>query len=153
MSSKNILNSHFKGYPLAAEPCPAAELGKYGWNLFNNDLPYPMAVIKEAELEHNLRWMQAFAAERHILIAPHGKTTMSPQLLGRQLELGAWGLTFATAFQVRAGLEAGAQRILIANQVVNDADLDALAHMLAHDRALRLWFLVDSIAQVESIES
>lgn len=153
MSSKNILNSHFKGYPLAAEPCPADELGKYGWNLFNDDLPYPMAVIKEAELEHNLRWMQAFAAERHILIAPHGKTTMSPQLLGRQLELGAWGLTFATAFQVRAGLEAGAQRILIANQVVNDADLDALAHMLAHDRALRLWFLVDSIAQVESIES
>lgn len=153
MNTKNLLNSGFKGFPLAAEPCQVDDVGRYGWNLFKDDLPYPMAVIKEAELEHNLQWMQAFAAERDILIAPHGKTTMSPQLFRRQLDLGAWGLTFATVFQVNAGLEAGAKRVIIANQVVSDADLDALAFMLQRDPELRIWFLVDSIAQVEQIES
>ncbi|SHG72106.1 amino acid deaminase [Pollutimonas bauzanensis] len=153
MRSKNLLDAGFKGFPLAAGSCPAEDVGRYGWNLFKDDLPYPMAVIRQAELEHNLRWMQAFTEERGIFIAPHGKTTMSPQLFRRQLALGAWGLTFATVFQVNAGLEAGARRVIIANQVVGDADLDALAHMLARDAQLRIWFLVDSIAQVELTES
>jgi D-serine dehydratase len=43
--------------------------------------------------------------------------------------------------------------LIIANQVVSDADLDALAHMLQHDGELRIWFLVDSLAQVDLIES
>jgi D-serine dehydratase len=62
-------------------------------------------------------------------------------------------LTFATVFQINAGLEAGAKRIIIANQVVADADLDSLAYLLENDPELRIWFLVDSSAQVERIES
>lgn len=132
--------------------CPAEAIGQFGWDLFNDDLPYPMAVIKQTELEHNLRWMQAFADERNIFIAPHGKTTMSPQLFRRQIELGAWGLTFATVYQIGAGLEAGAKRIIIANQVLGFADLDALAYWLESNRGLRVWFLVDSQAQVDQVE-
>ena len=119
MDQNNNLDHSFKGFPPMIEPCPVEAIGQYGWDLFNDDLPYPMAVIKQAELEHNLRWMQAFADERNIFIAPHGKTTMSPQLFRRQLELGAWGLTFATVYQIGAGLEAGAKRIIIANQVLS----------------------------------
>lgn len=153
MNTKDVLNSSFKGFPPQASPCSVEDVGKCGWNMFQDDLAYPMAVIKHAELEHNLRWMQAFTQDRDILIAPHGKTTMSPQLFRRQLALGAWGLTFATVFQVNAGLEAGATRVIIANQVVGDADLDTLDYMLGRDPELRIWFLVDSIAQVDIIES
>ncbi|UYO92272.1 amino acid deaminase [Pollutimonas sp. M17] len=153
MKQKDYLNSGHKGFPPGAAPCLAADVAQYGWNLFNDDLSYPMAVIRRAELEHNLAWMQAYAKERGVFIAPHGKTTMSPQLFRRQLDAGAWGLTFATVFQVNAGLEAGARRIIIANQVVCDADLDALQHMRTRDPDLRIWFLVDSLAQVEQIES
>ncbi|MEO6959508.1 MAG: amino acid deaminase [Burkholderiaceae bacterium] len=135
-----------------AESCSVETIGQYGWDLFNDDLPYPMAVIKQVELEHNLRWMQAFADERNIFIAPHGKTTMSPQLFRRQLELGAWGLTFATVYQIGAGLEAGAKRIIIANQVLGCADLDALVYWLESIQGLRVWFLVDSQAQIDQIE-
>lgn len=153
MKQKNHLDSGNKGYPPNAPPCLADEAGQHGWNLFDDDLPYPMAVIRQAELEHNLRWMQAYAKEQGVFIAPHGKTTMSPQLFRRQLDAGAWGLTFATVFQVNAGLEAGARRIIIANQVVGDADLDALQYMRTRDPELRIWFLVDSLAQIECIES
>lgn len=147
------LDSSFKGFPLSAAPCAVDEIGQRRWNLFDDDLPYPIAVLRQAELEHNLRWMQAFAREHGVQIAPHGKTTMSPQIFRRQLALGAWGLTFATVFQVQAGVASGARRIIIANQVVNDADLDSLAHLLAETPGLRVWFLVDSGAQVGLIES
>ena len=51
---------------------------------------------------------------------------MSPELFAQQLAAGAWGLTFATVFQLAVGVEAGARRAIIANQVVADADLDGL---------------------------
>jgi D-serine dehydratase len=45
-----------------------------------------------------------------VQLAPHGKTTMSPQLFRRQLDAGAWGLTFANVHQLRLGLAARAAR-------------------------------------------
>jgi D-serine dehydratase len=153
MSHQNtVLDSHYKSFPVAAEPCPIKDIGQRRWNLYRNDLAYPIAVLKQAELDHNLRWMQAYAKQHGIQIAPHGKTTMSPQLFRRQLELGAWGLTFATIFQAQVGVASGARRIIIANQVVSGTDLDSLAHLLASTPDLRVWFLVDSQAQVALIE-
>ncbi|HET8596892.1 MAG TPA: amino acid deaminase [Castellaniella sp.] len=147
-----ILDGRWKGYPLAAEPCPVENIGKLGWNLYRDDLPYPIAVLDAGALDHNLRWMQAYADAHGIVTAPHGKTTMSPQIFRRQLEAGAWGLTLATVWQAGAGVRAGARRILIANQVLADADLDGLAALLDGEPGLRVWFLVDSTAQVGQIE-
>ncbi len=53
------------------------------------DLPLPLAVLKREALEHNLAWMQSRVREWGIDLAPHGKTTMSPQLFQRQLDAGA----------------------------------------------------------------
>jgi D-serine dehydratase len=61
-------------------------------------------------------------------------------------------LTFATVYQVQVGVAAGARNIIIANQVLADADLDGLAALLAADAGLRVWFLVDSLAQLALIE-
>ncbi|HEX7387185.1 MAG TPA: amino acid deaminase [Castellaniella sp.] len=152
MSNAFILDSGLKGFPPAAEPCTPDTIAARGWNLFRDDLPLPLAVLDAEALEHNIRWMQAFAADRGVDIAPHGKTTMSPQIFQRQLAAGAWGLTFATVFQVGVGVRAGARRIIIANQVVADADFDGIATLLAAHPDLRIWFLVDSDAQVALIE-
>jgi D-serine dehydratase len=97
--------------------------------------------------------MQAFARERGLDLAPHGKTTMSPQLFRRQLDAGAWGLTFASVFQLRVGVLAGVRRALIANQVQQAADLAGLARLLAQTAGLRVAFLVDSIGQLRQIEA
>lgn len=147
------LDSSHKNFPVSAAPCAVDDIGARQWNLYDDDLPYPIAVLREEDLDHNLRWMQAFATQRGVSIAPHGKTTMSPRIFKRQLALGAWGLTFATVFQIQAGIDSGARRIIIANQVVNPADLDSLAHLLAATPGLRVWFLVDSDAQVGLIEA
>ncbi|WP_322995888.1 amino acid deaminase [Castellaniella sp.] len=147
-----VLDGRLKGYPLAAAPCDPEQIATLGWNLYQDDLPYPIAVLDEQALSHNLQWMQAFAQARDIVIAPHGKTTLSPQIFRRQLDAGAWGLTFATVWQAGVGVRAGAQRVMIANQVVADADLDGVVALLNTNPGLRLWFLVDSAEQVARIE-
>ncbi len=42
------------------------------------DLPLPVAVLKERALHHNSQWMKTFLGTSGALIAPHGKTTMAP---------------------------------------------------------------------------
>jgi D-serine dehydratase len=148
MTTDFTLDHSFKSYPFGASPCKASELESKGWNVLANDLSFPLAVIRRSALAHNIAWMQTFASRKGVALAPHGKTTMSPQLFQQQLAGGAWGLSFATLYQATVGVEAGARRIIIANQVLGDADLDALALLLARHPDLRVWFLVDSVAQL-----
>jgi len=147
-----LLSADFKGFPHRQKPIEAHDVAAMGWNVLAGDLPWPLAVLKQSALAHNVEWMQRFVRERGIDLAPHGKTTMSSQLFRRQLDAGAWGLTFATVAQARVGVVAGARRILIANQVLGDEDLAGIQSLKAQHPDLRLVFLVDSIAQLHLIE-
>ncbi|HVE53112.1 MAG TPA: amino acid deaminase [Ramlibacter sp.] len=148
-----VLDASSKGFPHHAAPMRRSAIGSQGWNVLRGDLPLPLAVIRRDALAGNLQWMQEFAAGRGVGLAPHGKTTMSPQLFRRQLDAGAWGLTFATVGQLRAGISAGAARCIIANQVFRAIDLQGIADLQRGNPGLRVAFLVDSIAQVERIEA
>ncbi|PMR69190.1 amino acid deaminase [Halomonas heilongjiangensis] len=90
----------------------------------------PAAVLHEAPLAHNLTWMQRFAEAHGARLAPHGKTTMTPALFRRQLEAGAWGITLATAPQCRAAFVHGVTRLLMANQLVGEANMAIVADLL-----------------------
>ena len=142
-----------KGYPHQAAPVRRDEIAARGWNLLRGDLPLPLAVIRRDALAGNLRWMQQFARDRGVELAPHGKTTMSPQLFDAQLRAGAWGITFANVTQARLGLASGVRRALIANQVAAAADLDGVVAALLEHPGSRLLFLVDSLAQLGLIEA
>lgn len=147
-----LLDTRYKGFPRTSPPLARSAIGSAGWHVLDGKLPLPLAVIKRSALAHNLAWMQAFVRERGIELAPHGKTTMSPELFSRQLAAGAWGLTFATVTQLAVGVAAGARRTLIANQVVTDDDLAGIQALLAAHEELRVVFLVDSVAQLALIE-
>ena len=72
------LDAACKGYP---QHLPAMELkdaGRQGWQLLRGDLSFPLAVLKDSALQHNIDWMRDFCQSRGLDIAPHGKTTMSP---------------------------------------------------------------------------
>ncbi|NCW51455.1 MAG: amino acid deaminase, partial [Betaproteobacteria bacterium] len=85
------LDASFKGFPLDHQPFTVAQTAKQGLNLLRGDLPFPCAVLREKALLHNSRWYAAFASEMGIDFAPHGKTTMAPQIFAQQLRDGAWG--------------------------------------------------------------
>jgi len=148
-----VLDSSFKGYPRTAAPLAASEIAAAGWNVLAGDLPLPLALIKRDALAHNIAWMQQQVRSWGIDLAPHGKTTMSPQLFRRQLDAGAWGLTFATVTQLAVGVAAGARRTVIANQVFGDDDLAGIQALLRANAGLRIVFLVDSLAQLALIET
>ena len=147
-----LIDSGFKGFPHRQAPLRRSAIGSQGWNVLRGDLPLPLAVIRRDALAANLHWMQGFAREHGADMAPHGKTTMSPQLFQRQMQAGAWGITFATVGQARVGIDAGVRNCLIANQVLSDADLEAIVQLRRQFADLRIVFLVDSIRQLELIE-
>ena len=148
-----LLDATSKGFPQRSAPLRRSAIGAQGWNVLAGDLPLPLAVVKRDALQHNLGWMQRYADDAGVGFAPHGKTTMSPQLFRRQLDAGAWGLTFATVAQLRIGVEAGVRRCLIANQVFDGGDLAAIAALQREHADLRVLFLLDSPAQLELIEA
>lgn len=147
-----LLDGRYKGFPHARGALRLSAIGRAGWNVLAGDLPLPIAVIKREALEHNLAWMQARVRDWGVSLAPHGKTTMSPQLFKRQLDAGAWGITFATVTQLGIGVAAGVRRAVIANQIVSAVDLAGIQALLQAHADLRVVFLVDSPAQVELIE-
>ena len=147
-----VIDASFKGFPHHSAPLRRSAIGQQHWNVLQGDLPLPLAVIRRDALAHNLAWMQDFVQARGIGLAPHGKTTMSPQLFQRQLQAGAWGMTFANVTQLRAGVAAGAQRCLIANQVFSPIDLQGIDDLKHTHTALRIVFLVDSVEQLALIE-
>ena len=147
------INASFKGFPGHHEPVDLAHIGDQNWHLLKGHLPFPLAVIKASAIAHNLKWMQDFCNSRKLDIAPHGKTTMSPELYKMQIDAGAWGISFATVFQAGLGIRNHVKRIIIANQVFQASDLDALSHLLETHSDVRVFFLVDSLAQLKQIET
>ena len=148
-----LLGPGCKGFPHTQAPLRASEVARAGWNVLAGDLPLPVALLKREALARNLAWMQQQVHRWGVELAPHGKTTMSPQLFRRQLDAGAWGLTFANVTQLAIGVAAGARRTLIANQLMADQDLAGLQALLGAHADLRSVFLVDSLAQLELIEA
>lgn len=122
-------------------------------NLLREDIALPAAVIYQSRLENNLHWMQRFARERQVQLAPHGKTTMTPHFFQQQQAAGAWGLSLATVPQVQVAAEAGIQRILMANQLVGRQNMQTISELLARpgDTPLDFYCLVDSVDNVQQL--
>jgi D-serine dehydratase len=144
-----LLDGRTKGLPAGIRPMTRGEIAAAGWNVLAEDLPLPLAVLKQSSLAHNAQWMRAFCAMTGVAIAPHGKTTMSPELYARQLDDGAWGITVATVQQLRVCRAHGIRRVILANQLVGRQAIGYVLDELARDPAFEFFCLVDSIAGVD----
>jgi D-serine dehydratase len=144
---EQLLQPGVKGLPITA-PLRQGAIGVQGWKLLHGDTSFPVAVLKTSALRHNLDWMRAFCDRYGVALAPHGKTTMSPQLFGAQLANGAWGITLANAVQVQVAHRFGVRRVLIANQLVARSDVRAVLQLLHDDPDFECFVLADSLAGV-----
>jgi D-serine dehydratase len=144
---EQILQPGVKGLPIT-EPLRQGAIGVQGWNVLHGDTSFPVAILKTSALLHNLEWMSRFCAQYGATLAPHGKTTMSPQLFGAQLANGAWGITLATATQVQVAHRFGVRRVLLANQLVGRADIRSVLQLMQDDPDFECVVLADSLAGV-----
>jgi D-serine deaminase-like pyridoxal phosphate-dependent protein len=146
------LDWHYKGLPLDLSEIELQDVGKQGWNVLRGDLPTPVMVLLRDALADNIAAMAAWCAERGLLLAPHGKSTMAPQIFERQLAAGAWAMTCATPWHLRVYREVGVSRIIYANELVEPTALRYVAAELARDPGFELYCLADSVAGVEIMQ-
>jgi D-serine dehydratase len=149
----SLVDDSFKGIPGGTDPFPLCEMDRQGWNVLREDLPLPLAVLKESALTHNSGWMRGFLALSGAKLCPHGKTTMAPQLYARQLADGAWGITLANVSQVQVARRFGVSRILMANQLVGKRAVAYVVSELKRDASFEFLCLVDSERGVELLSA
>ncbi|MEV5083018.1 amino acid deaminase [Streptomyces sp. NPDC056159] len=147
------VDHRFKGLPPDADGLTVGELTAQRRNLFTGGFSTPVLALSAERLEHNLKLMETYAARHGLAFAPHGKTSMAPQLFHRQLEHGAWGITLAVPHQVRVARAFGISRVFLANELVDPAALRWVAAELAADPAFRFICYVDSVRGVELMDA
>ncbi|MEV2212921.1 amino acid deaminase [Streptomyces sp. NPDC050997] len=147
------VDHRFKGLPPDADGLTVGELAAQRRNLFTDGFATPVLALSAERLEHNLRLMETYAARHGLAFAPHGKTSMAPQLFQRQIEHGAWGVTLAVPHQVRVAHAFGFRRIFLANELVDAAALRWISGRLDADDDFRLLCYVDSVRGVELMDA
>ncbi|MFJ8024888.1 amino acid deaminase [Streptomyces sp. NPDC096311] len=147
------VDHRFKGLPPDAEGLTVGELAAQRRDLFTGGFTTPVLALSAERLAHNLELMETYADRHGLVFAPHGKTSMAPQLFWRQIEHGAWGITLAVPHQVRVAREFGIERIFLANELVDAAALRWIASELAADPDFRFVCYVDSVRGVELMDA
>ncbi|MGQ4725232.1 alanine racemase [Streptomyces tunisiensis] len=143
----------FKGLPPDATDVTVGELAAQRRNLFTDGFTTPLLALSAERLEHNLAALETYAERHGLAFAPHGKTSMAPQLFHRQIERGAWGITLAVPHQVRVAREFGVERVFLANELVDAAALRWVAAEQDADPAFRFVCYVDSVRGVELMDA
>ncbi|MFG2717363.1 alanine racemase [Streptomyces sp. NPDC048416] len=146
------VDHRFKGLPPDAEGLTVAELAAQRRDLFTGGFTTPVLTLSAEALDHNLALLETYAQRHGLAFAPHGKTSMAPQLFARQIERGAWGITLAVPHQVRVARAFGIERIFLANELVDAAALRWIAGELERDPAFRFICYVDSVRGVELMD-
>ncbi|TFE53911.1 amino acid deaminase [Streptomyces sp. ICN441] len=149
---RETVDHRFKALPPDAEGLTVGELAAQRRNLFTGGFTTPVLALSAAALEHNLAVLETYAERHGLAFAPHGKTSMSPQLFARQLERGAWGITAAVPHQLRVYRAHGIRRVFLANELVDPVALRWLAAELERDPDFRFVCYVDSVRGVELMD-
>ena len=146
-----ILDDRVKGMPGGMRPISSADVGDLNWNILREDLPLPLAIINENALQRNSQWMNKFLDMTGASICPHGKSSMSPEILNLHLESGAWGITAATSGHIQIYRRFGIKRILLANQLIGRQNIRYVLDELRNDPDFDFYCLVDSTAGIEAL--
>ena len=147
------LSWQYKGWPRRSPDVRLDSVGELGLNIFEDDFMFPLKVMSETALEHNIATVAKFCADTGTSLAPHGKTSMSPEIAHRQLDAGAWAITASTASQARIYRAFGIPRILIAHELVDPAGVRWAWEELQGDAQAEIICLVDSVAGVDCMEA
>jgi len=148
-----VVDETVKGFPGHVTPLRVRDIGRQGWNILKEDVPFPVALLKASAVAHNRRWMQRFLRHAGVLLCPHGKTTMSPQIFQAQLADGAWGLTCATVSQLQVYRRFGIQRVLLANQLISRRNVEYLVTEMRDCAAFEPYVVVDSQTGIERLSA
>ena len=142
------LSACVKGIPDFLDNVVLQDVAALRLNIFADRFPTPLATVRRSALDANIQLMMRFVRSVGVELAPHGKTTLCPQIFQLQLEAGAWGITCASAAHLRTYLRHGVQRVIMANQLIDAAATKLVAEQLRTCPEFEFYGLVDSIEGV-----
>jgi len=100
-------------------------------------LATPCLIVDLAAADRNIARAAEYFAKRAVKLRPHFKAHKMTTLMRRQIQAGGCcGVTCATPWEATVLASAGIANILVANQVVDPAGLDALARAAAFTRLI-----------------
>jgi D-serine dehydratase len=146
-------NTHvIESQTVAAKGLSTVQGPVLGVSALDERLATPLMVVRRSALNSNIDLLAKYCSDRNVFLAPHAKTTMTPEIIQRQLAAGAWGITTANVSQAIAlGNKAGS-RVLIANEVVDTGGIRWLNEAVAK-KSPKIYCYVDSLKGVERIAS
>jgi D-serine deaminase-like pyridoxal phosphate-dependent protein len=124
---------------------PIADDAAVGSAIFDGPVTWPLLTLNVPAVSHNVATLAGFCSRHGLELAPHGKTTMMPDVFRLQLEAGAWGITVASAHQASVCRRAGIGHILLANEVLDERALRWLVEEHRADPACQLLLYADSV--------
>ena len=114
-----------------------------------SELPTPLMTLSRVAIDHNVSVIADWCDARGLRLAPHGKTTMAPQLWAEQIDAGAWGITLANPSQLAVARAFGVSRVMIANTVISPLALRWIADELADHPGDEVFVWADSVRTVD----
>jgi D-serine deaminase-like pyridoxal phosphate-dependent protein len=94
-----------------------------------SDLDTPALLLDLDAMEHNIRKMADYYAQRGASLRPHMKTHKTPIITHKQIDAGAIGVTCQKLEEAEVFARAGIKGILISNQVVGERKIDRLVNL------------------------
>ena len=131
--------------PISAQGSSIADFLSTKPNLFTSGFQFPVMILRDSALEHNIKRMASYCKSLGFELAPHVKTPMSPQIAKRQIAAGAWGLTIANFNQARIMFEYGFKKLIIGNEVMEPTSIAEIAKINGSG-AGHIIFYIDSLA-------
>ena len=147
---ERVLGPQHKGLPREAWGKTVRDYLRTGPTL--DRMSTPLLTVEKAALDSNVSVMADWARSAGVRLAPHGKTTMAPQVWAQQLDAGAWGITLATPWQVQLARSFGVGRIMLANAIVDPVALTWLAAELDADPSFEFFGWADNVQTVEVMD-
>jgi len=148
---KHSIEISNKGFPLNSYGKTVDQFLSTKPNILTSGFQFPIMVLKDKALKHNIDRMARFCKSVGAELAPHVKTTMSPQIAQMQVDAGAFALTIANFWQAEIFRNFGFKKLIIANEVLDPTAIAAIAD-LNSKKSAKIIFYVDSIAGLEIIK-
>ena len=148
---KQTIEISNKGFPLNSYGKTVEHFLASKPNIFSAGFQFPIMVLKDNALKHNIDRMARFCKSVGAELAPHVKTTMSPQIAQMQVDAGAFALTIANFWQAEIFRSFGFKKLIIANEVLDPSAIAAISE-LNGKQAAEIIFYVDSLAGLEIVK-
>lgn len=111
-------------------------------------LETPVLLLDEARMQRNIDRMQARMNKLGVKLRPHAKTSKSTEVVKRQIEAGAQGITVSTLREAESFFAAGITDILYAVAIV-PAKFDHALKLI--EAGCKLGVITESVAAAEAL--